>query len=148
MERIMQEINNFFENSYEQGAFSITDDEIVVTGKYVRGQYIRIVDSILNDGVYKIIRVQGQTITLEKELLNEDFEGYIVGLAVPRNFIDICNKISEFNNNNKGIASESIPNYSISYDTTYKSGLEKYAKDLAIYRKPYTGKYAWMKHLR
>ena len=148
MESVMNSINNFFEVSFEEGQYSIENDAVLVTGQYYKGQFVRIVDSIFNDGVYKVIKVSEGKIKLDKELTDETFKGYIVGLAVPKNFIDIVEKINEYDKSNKGVASESIPNYSITYDTTYKSGIEKYAKDLRRYRKPYTGKYGWMKSLQ
>ena len=146
--KTMTKCNNFFAISCEKGNFTIDGQKIQVNKNYVSGQYIRIIGSILNDGVYKITLANNGYITLNENINDESFNGYIVGLAVPQDFIDLSNKIDEFDKNKKvGVASESIPNYSVSFDTSVKSGFDYYKKDLASYNKPLGNKFEFMKWL-
>lgn len=50
----MQECRNFFVHSSEDGTYTIEDGKINAKGDYIVGQYIRIMGSMLNDGVYLI----------------------------------------------------------------------------------------------
>ena len=148
MYEIMKKVNNFFEKDFEQGNITINNGKLQVNNVYAKGQYIRILDSIMNDGVYQVASCNNGELVVAGNLQDEVFNGYVVGLAVPSDFIHLVEKIKEFDNKQTGIASESIPNYSVTYDTTYKNGLDKFAKQLSIYNKAYQGKYAWLKHLQ
>ena len=140
---LMNKCNNYFTINYEQGEFTIVNNEVKVNGKYKVGQYIRIVDSLFNDNVYKIISVDNDIIKLDG-VNDEVFNGYICGLNVPKDFIELVDKINDYENRiKKGISSESIPNYSISYSNEDYS--VAFSNELSKYNKPYRGKYAWLK---
>ena len=135
-------INNFFERTSEYGSYAISENAITaIRGEYKVGQYVRIMDSLLNDGVYKITAVASGSIELSGTLVDEEFDGYIVGLAIPATVVAIATKVSAFTN--RGISSESIPNYSITYGA--KSGVEAYASDLAQYKKPFVSPYYFLR---
>jgi len=136
--------NNFFERSAEYGRYTISENAIAVRGDYKAGQYVRIMDSLLNDGVYKIASVEAGKITLDATLTDEEFCGYIVGLAIPNEFIKLAEKVEAFTN--RGIASESIPNYSVSFNA--KSGVEAYRSDLQAYMKPFQSRYSFLRWVR
>lgn len=136
--------NNFFERSSEYGRYTISDNAIAVRGDYKAGQYVRIMDSLLNDGVYKIASVEAGEITLDATLTDEEFCGYIVGLAIPNEFITLAAKVEAFTN--RGIASESIPNYSVSFNA--KNGVEAYRSDLQAYMKPFQSRYSFLRWVR
>ena len=136
--------NNFFERSSEYGRYTISENAIAVRGDYKAGQYVRIMDSLLNDGVYKIASVEAGEITLDATLTDEEFCGYIVGLAIPNEFITLAEKVEAFTN--RGIASESIPNYSVSFNA--KSGVEAYRSDLQAYMKPFQSRYSFLRWVR
>lgn len=136
--------NNFFERSSEYGRYTISENAIAVRGDYKAGQYVRIMDSLLNDGVYKIASVEAGEITLDATLTDEEFCGYIVGLAIPNEFITLAAKVAAFTN--RGIASESIPNYSVSFNA--KSGVEAYRSDLQAYMKPFQSRYSFLRWVR
>jgi hypothetical protein len=136
--------NNFFECSSEYGRYTISENAIAVRGDYKAGQYVRIMDSLLNDGVYKIASVEAGKITLDATLTDEEFCGYIVGLAIPNDFIALAEKVEAFTN--RGIASESIPNYSVSFNA--KNGVEAYRSDLQAYMKPFQSRYSFLRWVR
>ena len=136
--------NNFFERSSEYGRYTISENAIAVRGDYKAGQYVRIMDSLLNDGVYKIASVEAGEITLNETLTDEEFCGYIVGLAIPNEFITLAEKVEAFTN--RGISSESIPNYSVSFNA--KSGVEAYRSDLQAYMKPFQSRYSFLRRVR
>jgi hypothetical protein len=136
--------NNFFERSSEYGRYTISENAIAVRGDYKAGQYVRIMDSLLNDGVYKIASVEAGEITLNETLADEEFCGYIVGLAIPNEFITLAAKVEAFTN--RGISSESIPNYSVSFNA--KSGVEAYRSDLQAYMKPFQSRYSFLRWVR
>lgn len=133
--------NNFFERSSEYGRYAISENAIAVRGDYKAGQYVRIMDSLLNDGVYKIASVEAGEITLNETLTDEEFCGYIVGLAIPNEFITLAAKVEAFTN--RGISSESIPNYSVSFNA--KNGVEAYRSDLQAYMKPFQSRYYFLR---
>lgn len=138
----MQAVNNYFERTVELGRYKITENAVRVRGTYKAGQYIRIMGSLLNDGVFKIQTAETDgTLTFKAgELKDEEFTGYIVGLAVPPEFVKIAEKVKAWNHH--GVASESIPNYSVTFAA--KSGAEAYAAELARYKKPFISPYYFL----
>lgn len=140
MNDILKYLNNFFYKAIEKGNFKITNNSIIVKGKYVQGQYIRVEGSATSDYVYKIISVNGNVITVTGAN-SEEFEGTISSLAVPKSLIDLIPQIEKFKLDNKpsAIQSESFGNYSYSKSTN-KSGntsswKEAFANELNPYRK-------------
>lgn len=153
MERLMARCNNYFERTAEKGEYTISDNAIQKTrGKYYAGQFIRIMDSLFNDGVYKIKTVaENGTIIIDGELVDEIFIGYVVGLAVPPSFFALSEKISQYDAKaakHAGVTSESIPNYSVSYDTANKDGAAYYASEVARFRKPIVSKFYFLTKVR
>jgi len=144
IEALMKECNNYFYRWKERNTFTIDNNSITVTGTYLVGQYIRIVGSIMNDGVYQMETYADNKITI-LGLTNEVFEGIIYGLVVPKEFVVLSDKIIEYNTNNtiNNKASEGFNNYSVSY-TTGENGSPLqwqgiFKKDLDIYRQAFTG---------
>ena len=145
MYNIMKYLNNYFYNFKEYGEYSILNNTIEVKGEYLIGQYILIKDSILNDGIYKITKVENDIITLEENLNTELFEGYICSLSVPKDFIEICEEIKKYNSKQvkTDIVSESFPGgYSYSKSTIngdLSSWKDVFKNELSSYRKIYDG---------
>lgn len=153
MERLMAKCNNYFERTAEQGEYTIESNAIQnVRGKYVAGQYIRIMDSLFNDGVYKIkTATEDGKIVLDATLKDEIFNGYVVGLAVPPAFIALSKKVEAYDEKaqrHAGVNSESIPNYSISYDTANKDGAAYYASEVAAFKKPIISRFYFLTRVR
>ena len=94
MEEILNYINNYFAVSKEENNFNINNNVIQVRGKYLQGQYIKLEGSILNDGIYKVETLVDNTITIVGAI-NEEFEGVIYGLAIPKDILEITNKFEE-----------------------------------------------------
>lgn len=140
MNKILKYLNNYFYRFGERGTYEIKDNKIIVRGKYLEGQYIRIVGSLMNDTVLKVISVAENEITLEKAY-NEIYEGTIYSLAVPIDLIELLPKIEEFEEKNKpsDLASESFGGYSYS-KATNKNGeaitwKDAFWNDIKGYRK-------------
>lgn len=111
-----------------KGAFTITDGVITDAAgnavTFLDGQYFRIIDSVLNDGVWKYGAQSG--------LRNETFEGTIRGMAVPSDLVDIADDIeawqqkygSSESDAMSPFASESFGGYSYSKPAGVTGGTE------------------------
>jgi len=122
IDRIMNECNNHFANSIEYATAIVSDG---ITGTfaetYIAGQYVYLVGSRVNDGVYLVasataskITISGATLTAEA---TSDLKA-VIGCATPKAFLDLVTEISTWqtsNANKDGITSESISRYSVSY---------------------------------
>ena len=122
--QIMQYCKNHFWRSRERNNFTIVTDGIEGTfcNTYLVGQYVHIVGSYINDGVYKVTGVTTSKLTLDATLLAEDTDDFITlyGCAVPADFLTIVSDIEAWvtsNGGKDGVASESIDSYSISFGT-------------------------------
>jgi hypothetical protein len=87
IEQICAFIHNFFVANVISGTFTIADGSIEVPG-LVTGQYFRICNSRLNDGVYQY----GMA-----DLTDETFNGEIWDMRPPRSFIKLAQEIEAWN---------------------------------------------------
>lgn len=94
MEEILDYIKNYFAVTKENNTFNINNGAITIRGKYLEGQYIKLEGSILNDSIYKIESVDNNTITVVGAI-NEEFEGAIYGLAIPKEIVELSKKFEE-----------------------------------------------------
>lgn len=144
MGEILKALNNYFYKFKEEGTFTIKNNTIVVKAPYLTGQYIRLQGSILNDGVHQVEEVrEGIVIT---GLSDEEFTGVIYSLAIPKDLIEIAEKIKEFRNKEvKGhYSSETIPGgYSYTKATDKNGNIASwqyaFADELRGYKKMYSG---------
>lgn len=139
----MDYCNNHFIRTAEFASITITETTITGSFKqgYVADQYIAIKGTILNDGIYKITEVAGDTLTLDATLTAETSDTLIYGLAVPKTFLDIVTSISG-STSTEGIASESLGDYSVNY--VNGSGWQQtYKSQLMQYKKPYSDLLRW-----
>lgn len=83
---LCKQLNNWFDYKRLFGTFTISEGTLEVEGAQT-GQYIRICDSVFNDGVYQY-PVSG--------LKDETFEGVIWLMAVPDEVIRLSNEIDEW----------------------------------------------------
>lgn len=134
---VLEEINNYFDVSYERDDYEIGENTITGTFEetYVANQYIRIKNSLLNDGVYKITSVASGVLTVEETLIEEDGGRQILiyGLAIPRDLIDLATEI-ETNGEESNIQSESLGDHSIGYGEG-ASWTQQYRQSLNKWRK-------------
>lgn len=107
-----EEVNNYFEQTRIFGKFEITNG-VIDLNKYdiQEGQYIRIVGSVFNDGVYQYL------IPPENELVDEKFDGAIWVMAVPSSVVTQIEEINQWEATNQSTLnspyqSESFGGYS------------------------------------
>ena len=98
--QIMRHCRNFFIRNQEDGEFTIINGRITLTQAYKVGQYILLLDDInIVTGIYKIIGVDDifpNDYLLDDEELNAKFEGSVYSLAIPPDFLSLCNDILKF----------------------------------------------------
>lgn len=120
-------LRNWFDRERFVGRFSISHGEIsplfsVREVFLLDGQYIRIVGSLLNDGVYQYHadqQIEG--------LQDEEFDGAVWSLAIPKEVVELADEIKSWRTANEKAASglfssESLSAGSYSYSKT--SGAE------------------------
>lgn len=115
LEQVLRHLNNYFvlpggiyhgSISVEQGSLSLSFLK--------KGQYFRIVGSVFNDGLYQYPAYG---------LVDEQFEGAIWALAVPKAVVDLAEEIAQWekeNGNASQYVSESFDGYSYTKATNAK----------------------------
>lgn len=83
---LCKELNNWFDVKRIFGTFTIADGSLAIDGVQ-DGQYIRIWDSVFNDGTYKY------PVT---DLKDETFTGVIWLLAIPQEVITLSDEIDKW----------------------------------------------------
>ena len=129
--------NNFFDITREFGNYEIDNNKILFepTEDYYVGQYVRIKNSIFNDGVYQILTVESDGLTIDATLTNEDTRRIVVyGLAIPNDFLSLTTNIIA-NGKTTNVKSESISRYSVSYGGNGSAWQNVYKDQLAPYKK-------------
>ena len=127
------ELNNYFDVLRIYGEFEISNNSIDLSNYNVHdGQYIRIVGSVFNDGVYQypfrnISRRVSVRIPPENELVDEKFDGAIWVMAVPSSVITQIEEINHWEAANQSTLnspyqSESFGGYSYTLKTENAEG--------------------------
>ena len=116
LNEICEHLHNFFDSrdgeyiDRSAGTFTILNGLISpLSSSLVAGQYIRIVGSLLNDGIYLL----PSNFTISS-LVNETFTGAIFGLAIPRDLVTLDSEITAYVEANpaSGYVSESFGGWS------------------------------------
>lgn len=132
----MGELLNYLNNYFYSYAL-MTDVTFEEDGKsftiykfkknFYKGQYIKIEETTINDGIFKIISIKdnGDSVTVTTDSIDfveGNFRCLILALAVPRPVIKLKESIEEFKVKNKPsvYTSESFGNYSRSWATNSK----------------------------
>ncbi len=127
LEQILKNINNYFKKS--SGVITeIQADGFISYDEFFLGQYVKIEGSILNDGVYRIKEKQGDKYITYEDLQVENNISYVYGLAIPREILRLSEQVE---NHVKGIKSETLGDYSVTYDdwkVAYKEELSRWRK--------------------
>lgn len=89
---VCRSCNNFFERAVEHGTFVISGGVLPLDSPPLVGQYIYVQGSVLNDGIYL---VEDNLVTLDGAK-DETFDGAIVYLAIPKEFIAIAEDAETF----------------------------------------------------
>ena len=117
-----EEVNNYFEQTRIFGKFEIINGNIDLNKYGIQeGQYIRIVGSVFNDGVYQYL------IPPENELVDEIFDGSVWAMAVPSSVIAQTEEINQWLQENQSTLnspyqSESFGGYSYTLKTENAEG--------------------------
>lgn len=118
---ICEHLHNFFDTrdgdyiDRTAGTFAISDGVISpLSSSLIAGQYIRIVGSLLNDGIYLL----PSDFTID-ELSDETFTGAVFGLAIPKDLVTLSTEIAAYvaANPATGYVSESFGGWSGSRGT-------------------------------
>lgn len=88
LDDICAEIHNYFVTDKKFGVFTISGGSISPLDFLAEGQYFRIVGSVFNDGVYK------NTPEGIEGLTDEEFDGAIWAMAVPKQLIDLMGEMN------------------------------------------------------
>lgn len=117
-----EEVNNYFEQTRVFGEFEIANGSIDLNKYDIQeGQYIRVVGSVFNDGVYQY------PIPPENELVDEKFDGAIWVMAVPSSVITQIEEVNQWEATNQSTLnspyqSESFGGYSYTLKTENAEG--------------------------
>lgn len=107
LEQIMDHIHNYFIKEVHKGSFKV-ESETITLDFLQNGQYFKVVGSVFNDGVFQYP---------SEVMTDEEFDGEIWSLAVPRSLIDLANEIDSWISTygasaNSPYSSESFGGYS------------------------------------
>ena len=106
MEEILNYLNNYFYSyalmtnvTFEEDGKSFTISKL--KKNFYKGQYIKIEETTINDGIFKIISIRdnGDSITITTDsvdFVEGEFRCLILALAVPRPVIKLKEAIEEF----------------------------------------------------
>ncbi len=83
LEQVLDYIHNYFVKEEHRGKFKIVGGELIVNFLQTN-QYFKIGGSVLNDGVFQYPAT---------DLQDEEFEGVIYSMAVPRSLLDLTEEI-------------------------------------------------------
>lgn len=131
LEKVCREIRNYFVKSVHTGRFVIENSAIQLPF-LVEGQYFRVEGSVLNDGIYQYPATS---------LQDEAFSGRIVAMAIPPAFLELVEKIKDFDAKNvvSPYTSESWGGYSYTRATDGNGQAvgwkTAFAKELNAWRK-------------
>ena len=106
LEEVLAHLHNWFEVEVLRGEFSVSGGSIDLP-EAREGQYFRIVGSVFNDGLH---------LYPASDLQDEEFEGEVRLLAVPRPLLDVVEEIEKWNASNPATTytSESFGGYTYS----------------------------------
>ncbi len=135
---VCAEIRNFFlthrEEDIHSGTYKIENGTLTLDF-LLDGQYFRIVGSALNDGVYQYPAT---------DLQDEEFEGAVWAMSVPRSFLTLVDEIESWCSNNADAlagpyTSESFAGYSYTKASGKNGGgytwKDQFATRLNAYRR-------------
>lgn len=117
IEALCAEVKNYFDYDRQFGLFTVEDGTLTVKGAQ-EGQYIRIVGSVFNDGVYQYPMTG---------LTDETFDGAVWLLAIPGDVISFVGEVTAWETANADainspFQSESFGGYSYSKGSASNGG--------------------------
>lgn len=118
LEEILRTINNWFERDSLVGTFRVVGGALLVPDGFLKdGQYLRVIGSTFNDGLH---------CWPASDMVDEDFAGEVVALAIPPAVISLSVEIEKWRTDNENAldspyASESFGGYSYSKEVASSS---------------------------
>lgn len=105
---VMRHVNNYFSQTRIDSTFSISGGTLTPAPTC---RYVYIEGSALHDGVYQIT---GGKLVGAEETADETFNGSVFTLNPPRDFLELCDEIAEFDTKCPmgSLQSESFGDYS------------------------------------
>ena len=137
LEQVLMNIRNWFpvKGGIHSGTFTIKDGGITLPF-LANGQYFRIIGSVFNDGLHQYPAAG---------LVDEEFSGAILALAIPPAVVDLADEIQKWQGKNGEVASspfssESFGGYSYSKATDAETGgavtwQSAFKRQLSVWRK-------------
>lgn len=130
IEDICIETRNYFPKEKLFGEFEIKDGALLVDDAK-DGQYIRVIGSSLNDGLY---------LYPVENLEDETFKGAVWICSIPRAFTDLLERINQWTEKTAAVLdspykSESFGGYSYTKDDSSVSWQSKFKRELNRWRK-------------
>lgn len=86
LEQVLRHIHNRFEYDSRSGTFTVSDRRLEIVGMQ-EGQYFWVEGSVFNDGLHRYP---------DRDMHDEEFEGRVVLLAVPRAVLDLADRIGKW----------------------------------------------------
>ena len=100
---VMQECRNYYthtdrhgKQAIHRGTYTLADGTLKVAPLPLVGAFVRIVGSILNDGVYQVKGLTESGVITIEGTTNETFTGAICYLSPPPDFIELALRIDKF----------------------------------------------------
>lgn len=87
LEQVCDHIHNYFETDVYAGHFSIHDGSFEDTDYLQAEQYFMVRGSVFNDGIYQYPA---------SDLHNEEFDGEIWAMSIPRSFLTLVSDIKDW----------------------------------------------------
>lgn len=117
LEQVLGELHNWFVREVVEGDFTISGGRLLLPDgpALLDGQYLRVVGSVLNDGLHQWPATG---------LVDERFEGEVWALAVPQEVVDLAKVVDDWDAKNAPgpYVSESFGGYSYTRATNGATG--------------------------
>lgn len=117
LEQVLGELHNWFVREIVEGDFTISGGRLLLPDgpALLDGQYLRVVGSVLNDGLHRWPAAG---------LVDETFRGEVWALAVPQEVVDLAGAIDDWDAKNAPgpYVSESFGGYSYTRATNGATG--------------------------
>lgn len=117
LEQVLGELHNWFVREVVEGDFTISGGRLLLPDgpALLDGQYLRVVGSVLNDGLHQWPATG---------LVDERFEGEVWALAVPQEVVDLAKVIDDWDAKNAPgpYVSESFGGYTYTRATNGSTG--------------------------
>lgn len=123
MSEIVEFCNNYFILTDRVGNFIYDSANVVFTSSKItytstipfqQYDWIRIVGSSYNDGMYQISAISGNELTITDTLRTETIDCIVALVKFPIEFLNLVSTIVK-NYNQQGVKSETLGDYSITY---------------------------------